>query len=152
MGQLFHQELFGAPTSLPWALRIDAAHRPPDTPDVAFYHPRFLYESLWDLGVAVLLIWAQRRFRLDRGRVFALYVAAYTLGRAWVEALRVDPANHILGLRLNDWTSLIVFAAAVAYLWRGRRGDPAGDGASAAAPTAGGEHPAGATSERSAAG
>ncbi|WP_406043418.1 prolipoprotein diacylglyceryl transferase [Micromonospora sp. NBC_00898] len=126
-GNYFNQELFGRPTSLPWALRIDPAHRPPDTPDVALYHPTFLYESLWNLAVAGLLIWADRRYRLTRGRLFALYVAAYTAGRAWVEALRVDHANHILGLRLNTWTSLVVFLGAVTYLMiGGRRGHDGG--------------------------
>jgi prolipoprotein diacylglyceryltransferase len=97
-------------------LWIDPANRPPDTPDIALYQPTFLYESLWDLGVVVLLLWAGKRFALRDGRLFALYVAAYTVGRAWVEALRVDHANHFLGLRLNDWTSLIVFIGAVTYL------------------------------------
>jgi prolipoprotein diacylglyceryl transferase len=122
-GNWFNQELYGAPSRLPWALRIDPAHRPPDTPTVGLYQPTFLYESLWDLGVAALLIWAARRFAFRRGGLFALYVAAYTVGRAWVEALRVDHANHFLGLRLNDWTSLVVFLGAVAFLLlpRGRR-------------------------------
>jgi len=115
-GNYFNQELYGAPTSLPWALWIDPANRPPDTPDIALYHPTFLYESLWDIGVAVLLVWAGKRFSLRDGRLFALYVASYTVGRAWVEALRVDHANHFLGLRLNDWTSLVVFVGAVVYL------------------------------------
>ncbi|MBC9005718.1 prolipoprotein diacylglyceryl transferase [Micromonospora aurantiaca (nom. illeg.)] len=126
-GNYFNQELYGRATTLPWALHIDPAHRPADTPTVALYHPTFLYECLWDLGVAGLVIWAERRFKLGGGRAFALYVAAYTVGRAWIEALRVDHANHILGLRLNDWTSLIIFLAAVLYLWRGPRtaNDPA---------------------------
>ena len=115
-GNYFNQELYGAPTSVPWALWIDPANRPPDTPDIALYHPTFLYESLWDIGVAVLLVWAGKRFSLRDGRLFALYVASYTVGRAWVEALRVDHANHFLGLRLNDWTSLVVFVGAVVYL------------------------------------
>ena len=115
-GNYFNQELYGAPTTLPWALWIDPANRPPDTPDIALYHPTFLYESLWDIGVAVLLVWAGKRFSLRDGRLFALYVASYTVGRAWVEALRVDHANHFLGLRLNDWTSLVVFVGAVVYL------------------------------------
>jgi len=123
-GNYFNQELFGGPTTLPWALRIDPENRPADTPDIGLYHPTFLYESLWNLGVAGLLIWAERRFQLRRGRVFALYVAAYSLGRAWVEALRVDHANHILGLRLNIWTSLLLFAAAVVYLLRSRDAGP----------------------------
>jgi prolipoprotein diacylglyceryl transferase len=121
-GNYFNQELYGAPTTLPWALRIDPAHRPTDTPDIALYHPTFLYESLWCIGVFFLLLWAEKRFQLNYGRLFALYVAAYTVGRAWVEALRVDHANHVLGLRLNDWTSLAVFLGAVAYLILARRG------------------------------
>ena len=64
----------------------------------------------------LLVIWADRRFQLGHGRAFALYVAAYTVGRGWIEYLRVDDAHHILGLRLNDWTALIVFLGAVAYL------------------------------------
>jgi prolipoprotein diacylglyceryl transferase len=115
-GNYFNQELYGRPTTLPWALQIDPAHRPADTPNIGLYHPTFLYESLWDIGVAVLLVWAGRRFGLRNGRLFALYVAAYTVGRAWVEALRVDHANHFLGLRLNDWTSLVVFLGAIAFL------------------------------------
>src|SRR5262249_14114734 len=104
LGCWFNQELYGRPSTLPWALKIDRANRPAAPPNVATYHPTFAYEALWDLGAAAFVVWAQRRFRLDRGRVFALYVAAYTVGRVWVEMLRVDPANHILGLRLNLWT------------------------------------------------
>ena len=115
-GNYFNQELFGRPTSLPWGLEIDPAHRPPGYADQATYHPTFLYEALWDLGVAGLVIWADRRFRLGHGRAFALYVAAYTLGRFWIEALRIDDANHFFGLRLNDWTALVVFVGAVAYI------------------------------------
>ena len=115
-GNYFNQELYGGPTTLPWALMIDPAHRPLATPEIGLYHPTFLYESLWDVAVAVLLVWAGSRFALRNGRLFALYVAAYTVGRAWIEALRVDPANHFFGLRLNDWTSLVFFLAAVAFL------------------------------------
>ena len=70
------------------------------------YHPTFLYESLWCIGVALLVIWADRRFKLGHGRAFALYVAAYCVGRFWIEYMRVDDAHHILGLRLNDWTAI----------------------------------------------
>ncbi|ANS62854.1 prolipoprotein diacylglyceryl transferase [Streptomyces lincolnensis] len=115
-GNWFNQELYGRATTLPWGLEIDAEHRPEGMQDVATYHPTFLYESLWNLGVVALLIWADRLFRLDRGRAFALYAAAYTAGRFWIEYLRVDESHEILGLRLNDWTSLLVFAAAVTYL------------------------------------
>jgi prolipoprotein diacylglyceryltransferase len=80
------------------------------------------YEALWDLAAAALVIWAARRFRLDRGRVFALYIAAYTAGRGGIETLRIDPSNHILGLRLNIWTSLILFVAAASFLYLRRAG------------------------------
>ncbi len=127
-GNWFNQELFGRPTSLPWAVRIDAAHRLPGFETVATYHPTFLYESLWDLGVAAVVIWVDRRFHLTRARAFALYVAAYTAGRFWVESLRIDFAHRFFGLRLNDWTSVVVFLAAVAYLLLRRR-DAEGDAA-----------------------
>ncbi|OEU88366.1 prolipoprotein diacylglyceryl transferase [Streptomyces abyssalis] len=112
-GNWFNQELYGRATDLPWALEIDAQHRPVDTPNLVTYHPTFLYESLWCVGVAALVIWADRRFKLGHGRVLGLYIAAYTLGRFWIEYLRVDDAHQIAGLRLNDWTSLVVFVAAV---------------------------------------
>jgi prolipoprotein diacylglyceryltransferase len=121
-GNWFNQELFGRPTTLPWGLKIDP-DRPGAVPGATAYHPTFLYESLWDLAVAGLVVWADRRFRLGRGRAFALYVMAYTVGRFWIEALRVDPAHHILGLRLNGWTSVLVFAGALVFfvLRRGPR-------------------------------
>ncbi|MFF6829814.1 prolipoprotein diacylglyceryl transferase [Streptomyces longwoodensis] len=115
-GNWFNQELFGRPSTLPWALKIDPSHRPAGMADIATYQPTFLYESLWNVGVALLVLWADRRFKLGHGRAFALYVAAYTVGRFWVEYLRIDEAHRIFGLRLNDWTSIVVFAAAVAYL------------------------------------
>jgi prolipoprotein diacylglyceryl transferase len=115
LGNYFNQELFGRATDLPWALAIDPAHRPQGSLGQATYHPTFLYELVWDVGVAALVIWADRRFRLGHGRAFALYVAAYTVGRGWIESLRVDPAHSFLGLRLNDWTSLLVFLGAVVY-------------------------------------
>ncbi len=120
-GNWFNQELYGKATDLPWALEIDASNRPDATPDVATYHPTFLYESLWCLGVAALVIWADRRFQLGHGQAFWLYVAAYCVGRFWIEALRVDTAEHIFGLRLNIFTSLILFAGSVAYLTWSRR-------------------------------
>jgi prolipoprotein diacylglyceryl transferase len=121
-GNWFNQELFGRPTTLPWGLKIDPS-RPGAVPGATAYHPTFLYESLWDLAVAGLVVWADRRFRLGRGRAFALYVMAYTVGRFWIEALRVDQAHHILGLRLNGWTSVLVFAGALVFfvLRRGPR-------------------------------
>ncbi len=115
LGNYFNQELFGRPTDLPWALEIDPEHRPPGMEDQATYHPTFLYEALWNVGVAGLVVWADRRFRLGHGRAFALYVAAYTVGRFWIEALRIDPASRLLGLRLNEWTSVLVLLGAIGY-------------------------------------
>ncbi len=115
-GNYFNQELFGSPTTLPWGLEISQANRPSDYVDYATFHPTFLYESLWLVGVAIVVIWADRRFNLGHGRAFALYVLLYTLGRVWIEALRIDSANQILGLRLNVWTSIVVGLGALAYL------------------------------------
>ena len=115
LGNWFNQELYGRATDLPWALTIDADHRPSGTPDQTTYHPTFLYELLWDLGVAALVVLVDRKYRLGHGRAFALYVAAYCVGRSWIEALRVDTAEHVLGLRLNQWTAAVVFVLAVVY-------------------------------------
>jgi prolipoprotein diacylglyceryl transferase len=123
-GNWFNQELFGRPTDLPWGLEIDAAHRPEGYASFDTFHPTYLYESIWNVGVALLVIWADRRFRLGHGRAFALYVAAYCVGRAWIEMLRIDPvaADDVLGLRLNVWTSIVMFLLAVGFfVWSARR-------------------------------
>lgn len=116
LGNWFNQELFGAPTELPWGLEIDAVNRPEGYEVFETFHPAFLYESLWMLGVAIILVWADRRFQMGHGRVFALYVFLYAVGRLWIEALRIDEANLILGLRLNIWTSVLVAIGALVYL------------------------------------
>ena len=100
-GNYFNQELFGRPTTLPWGLEIDLAHRPPGFTQYATFHPTFLYESLWCLLVFGTLLFVERRFPLKRGQVFALYVAMYTFGRIWFEALRIDDATRIFGIRFN---------------------------------------------------
>lgn len=115
LGNWFNQELFGRPTTLPWGLEIDADN-PDAVPGAEAYHPTFLYELVWNLGVAGLVLWADRRFQLGRGRAFALYVAAYCAGRSWIEALRIDPANGLGGLRVNQYVSAVLFLAAVGYL------------------------------------
>jgi prolipoprotein diacylglyceryl transferase len=120
-GNYFNQELFGRPTTLPWGLEIDPAHRPAKYADVATFHPTFLYESIWDVVVGVVVIWADRRFRLSGGRAFALYLGLYAIGRSFVEALRVDEAEHFLGIRLNDFVMGVVLAGAVAFLVARRR-------------------------------
>ncbi len=116
-GNYFNQELFGKPTDRPWALEIDEAHRPRGYEDFATFHPTFLYEALWNLAAIAVLLWADRRFRLGYGRVFALYVMLYTLGRGWIEDLRIDPVElqDVGGLRFNVWTSIVLFVLAAAY-------------------------------------
>jgi prolipoprotein diacylglyceryl transferase len=121
LGNWFNQELYGKATDLPWALRIDASHGGPGT-----FHPTFLYEALWDLGVALVVVLADRRWHLTRGRAFALYVAAYCLGRAWIEYLRIDEAHEFFGLRLNDYVSGVLFVAAVAFFVVRRPKEPEG--------------------------
>ncbi|MEV7802173.1 prolipoprotein diacylglyceryl transferase [Microbispora sp. NPDC088329] len=122
-GNWFNQELYGGPTTLPWGLEIDQAHG--GEPGV-LYHPTFLYESLWDAALGFGLILAGRRFALRHGRLFALYVAGYTFGRFWIEGLRIDPVGGVdhavtlLGLRINQWTSIVLFAGALVYLWMTR--------------------------------
>ncbi|MGZ4603443.1 MAG: prolipoprotein diacylglyceryl transferase [Kineosporiaceae bacterium] len=124
-GNWFNNELYGRPTSLPWGLRIyewdPAAGHAVTGPDgkavvLGTFHPTFLYESLWDVMTAVVLILIDRRYRIGHGRLFATYALIYAAGRFWIEALRIDPANHILGLRLNLWTSLLVGLGALAYI------------------------------------
>jgi len=149
VGNWFNQELFGSATDLPWALEVfvrtpggvaggiptdGVCEFPTDyikaTPELlcGTYQPTFLYEILWNCGVALVVVLADRRFRLGGGRAFAVYVAGYTLGRTWIEMMRIDPANHIFGLRINVFTSVIVFFGAVLFLIlrrnRGRE-DPA---------------------------
>ena len=119
-GNWFNQELYGRPTDLPWGLEIDVAHRPSQYLDQATFHPAFLYECLWNLAAFALLIWLDRRFRLGHGRVAALYVMLYTLGRGWIENLRIDDVqmDDVMGLRLNVWTSIVLFVLAAAwFIW-----------------------------------
>jgi prolipoprotein diacylglyceryl transferase len=115
IGNYFNQELFGGPTDLPWALQISPAHRPTGYEQFATFHPTFLYELAWDLGLAAALVWLGHRRRIRAPGLFALYVAGYSLGRIGEELLRVDPAHHILGLRLNFYVATMLFVAGLAW-------------------------------------
>jgi prolipoprotein diacylglyceryl transferase len=125
-GNWFNQELFGRPTDLPWALEIDEAHRPSGYLDSATFHPTFLYEFLWCVAAFAVVVWADRRFRLGHGRVLALYVMTYTLGRFWIEGLRIDDVqlSDVFGLRFNEWTSIVLFLLAGAYFVWARKFRP----------------------------
>ena len=127
-GNYFNQELFGGPTTLPWGLQIDADN--PNFPAGAaadtLFHPTFLYESLWNLAGVVILLALDRKFNFRRSRLFWLYAMYYTLGRVWIEAMRIDDAEQIslfgITTRLNVWTSIVVFLAAlVAFILLGRK-------------------------------
>jgi len=126
-GNWFNQELFGRPTDLPWGLSVndriavDAGYPPGTT-----FHPTFLYESLWCLAAFGVLVWADRRFRLGYGRVVALYIMIYTLGRGWIEMLRIDTVEleNVGGLRFNVWTSLVLFVAGLVWFLVSARRHP----------------------------
>ncbi|WP_296606518.1 prolipoprotein diacylglyceryl transferase [Nocardioides sp.] len=123
-GNWFNQELFGKPTDLPWGLEIDAEHRPVGYLDDPTFHPTFLYEFSWNLLAFAFVLWADRRFKLGHGRVLALYVMTYTLGRGWIEMLRIDAVelSDVGGLRFNVWTSIVLFVvAAVCFVVSARR-------------------------------
>ena len=122
-GNWFNQELFGRATDLPWALEIDDDHLPSGYPSGTTFHPTFLYESLWNLGLCGVLLWVDRRFRLGPGRLFAVYLIGYGAGRFWIEGLRIDPASEVAGLRWNQWVAVAAIAAGAIWLLvtRGRR-------------------------------
>ena len=106
LGNWWNQELYGYPTTLPWGLQIDPVHRVHGYEQYATFHPTFLYEMLWNFTGAALLFWAERRFRLGRGKLFACYIITYATGRFLVELLRIDPVNSYFGLRVNSWATL----------------------------------------------
>jgi prolipoprotein diacylglyceryl transferase len=123
IGNWFNQELFGKPTQLPWGLEIEQSNRPDGYEQFLTFHPTFLYELLWCVGVAVILIKLPgfiNRIPKNSGDVFVLYVFAYSLGRLWIESLRIDDANMILGFRLNIWVSLIAIIGSFVYLVRSK--------------------------------
>lgn len=137
LGNWFNQELYGAPTNLPWGLKIDAAgsaighseqcYDGATCPTGTLFHPTFLYEMIWNLIGAALLVWIGNRAikTLKAGSLFALYVMWYTLGRTWIESLRIDFAHEFLGIRINVWVSMSVFIlAAAAFVLIIRRGKP----------------------------
>jgi len=127
LGNWFNQELFGRPTELPWGLKIDIKHRPLEYVESETFHPTFLYEGLWNLGVAgFVAILVPKLFpQLKKGYSWAIYVAGYTLGRLWVELLRADEATEVFGVRVNVWTSLVVLLIATGIVAKGLQNEPA---------------------------
>jgi prolipoprotein diacylglyceryl transferase len=118
IGNYFNQELFGGPTGMPWALQISPAHRPSGYEQFGAFHPTFLYELIWNLALAGALVWIGHHRRIRAPGLFALYVAGYSLGRIGEELLRVDPAHHIAGLRLNFYVATLLCLAGLIWLAR----------------------------------
>lgn len=115
-GNYFNQELYGRPTDLPWALEIDEAHLVAGFEVGTTFHPTFLYESLWSLGLCLLLLWIDKRIRPAPGQLMVMYLIGYGIGRFWVEGLRIDPADEFGGLRLNQWVALAAVVIGVGVL------------------------------------
>jgi len=129
-GNWFNQELYGKPTSLPWGLKIDPVHRVAGYEQHTTFQPTFLYEFIYDTLMVGVLLLLDRRYRFRPPALFALYVSIYTFGRFFEELLRIDPAHHFAGLRLNAWVSIIVFAASTSFFiwWQFIRGGEAEPG------------------------
>jgi prolipoprotein diacylglyceryl transferase len=139
LGNYYNQELYGRPTTLPWGLEIyqrrDASgalsehlvNGESTGQLVQVVHPTFLYELLWNVLVFAALIFIDRRFKIGHGRLFAMYVAGYCVGRFWIELMRSDAATHIAGIRINSFTATFVFIGAVVYIMVAPKGreDPA---------------------------
>jgi prolipoprotein diacylglyceryl transferase len=122
-GNYFNQELYGRPSELPWALEVEAPYRRPGYEAFTTFHPTFLYESLWNLSLVGVLLWIDRRGALRRGSLLFVYLIGYGVGRAWIEALRVDTDWRLLGLSRNNWNALIIIVVgAVGLWWWERRG------------------------------
>lgn len=123
-GNYFNQELFGTPTGLPWGLQIDRPNGavPVGLPDTTLFHPTFAYEMLWNVLGALVLIWVGRKLSLQWGRLLALYLVWYGIGRAMLETIRLDPAELILGVRVNIWGALFAVALGIVlYVRQGYR-------------------------------
>jgi prolipoprotein diacylglyceryl transferase len=120
LGNWWNQELFGGPTDLPWGLEIGVDNRPIEYVDQETFHPTFLYEALWCLGAAGVLLAVERLFRIRPGGLFALYVLLYSIGRFWIETMRIDPSHELAGVRLNVWVAgvAIVLSAAFFAWWQ----------------------------------
>ncbi|HEY2260453.1 MAG TPA: prolipoprotein diacylglyceryl transferase [Solirubrobacteraceae bacterium] len=162
IGNYFNQELFGKPTKLPWGLEISPDHRPAGFSQFATFQPTFLYEIIWNVALAGLLIWLGQTRRVRPPGVFALYVAGYSGFRIFEETLRIDYSNHVLGLRLNFFVALVLCLLGLAWFvaiqrgWGGLGGrsgsDAAGDGRAARRPGTAAAQPAKRAGSRSARG
>jgi len=118
-GNYFNQELFGVPTDLPWGLEVGSTNPayPAGLPDGVLFHPTFLYESLWCLLGVFVLLFLEKQYKLQWGRLFAAYIIYYSIGRAFIETIRIDPSAIILGLRTNVWSAIFGVLIGIALFW-----------------------------------
>ena len=124
IGNYFNKELFGLPTTLPWGLEISTANPayPAGLPAGVLFHPTFLYELIWNLMGFAVLIWLDRKLKLRWGQMFAAYLITYSIGRAFIESIRIDPSEIFFGLRTNVWSAIFTIAIGVAlFVWSRRR-------------------------------
>jgi len=129
-GNYANQELYGHPSSLPWAVKIDPAHRYAPYQADSTFQPMFLYESIWDALMCLVLLWFTRRYwrRVPIGTIFALYVVLYDIMRLPLETMKIDPADHVFGQRINVWVAAVTLIAALVVfiiLFRRRTPEPA---------------------------
>ena len=122
-GNWFNHELFGSPTTVAWALEIPPSSRPRGYEGFATFQPTFLYESFWCLGCAIAILFIPGVRKLRSGNTFILYIFLYCLGRVWIEALRIDDAHHIFGLRLNVWVAAICAITSLIVLLKRERSE-----------------------------
>jgi prolipoprotein diacylglyceryl transferase len=115
IGNYFNQELFGRPSSLPWALQISVAHRPAKYVQYSTFEPMFLYELIFDLLYAVFLIWLGRTVRIRPPGLFALYVAGYSAFRIFEETQRIDPSHYLWGMRINFYVASLLCIGGFAW-------------------------------------
>jgi len=123
IGNYFNNELFGLPTTLPWGLEISTANPayPAGLPAGVLFHPTFLYELIWNLMGFAVLIWLDRKLKLRWGQMFAAYLITYSIGRAFIESIRIDPSDIFFGLRTNVWSAIFTIAIGVAlFVWSRR--------------------------------
>jgi prolipoprotein diacylglyceryl transferase len=123
-GNYFNSELYGTPTDLPWGLEVQSSNPayPLGLPDGVLFHPTFLYESIWSIAGVALLLLIDSRFKLRWGKMFSLYLIYYSIGRIWVEAIRIDPSEVLLGLRINIWSAIAgIVAGLIIYFIQSRR-------------------------------
>lgn len=124
IGNYFNNELFGLPTTLPWGLEISTANDayPQGLPAGVLFHPTFLYELIWNLIGFAVLIWLDRKFKLRWGQMFAAYLITYSIGRAFIESIRIDPSEYFFGLRTNVWSAIFGIAVGIAlFVWSRRK-------------------------------